>query len=736
MKYKYVGLCSLSTVLAVGLSTPAFAAQVQQMEEESVEEVEIQEADVDVKKEDLIERLHSLFPGQFDFLEEQDFQMNNHHMIGWEDETIRHSLLFNKREGDQHISGSVEFVGDDLELHNFHYQPKDIKGALYPPEVTQEEAKQIAEDFVNKTTDGEYELSDQVEPHVTWGNRTLTEPVEFQFYFQRLENGVPVVNQNLNVTILGNGEMTRYNRSQPHSEPAEYEKQDDIIEKENVVADIKNNLDIELQYMLHHEPGSTEPEVRLVYAPSPSFGGVHAINGKWEVGQSFEDDFPKETELKKLSNEENTVDNGAVSREDVEALAEELLSVKEEDGELHIDSIREANRNDREVFTVQYSIRQGNSGYGSSFDVNKETGEIMNYHNPTIQNQQPEDNLSYEEALEKALEALEQYVPSIMHEYAYPINDMNKKADQGIYRFHFPQVKNDILVNGSSLNVSISAEDGSLESLYRNSTSIANWPSAENTVDKETALEDYVNNLEVDLSYINHPQAEENNKYYLVYRPAFKDGFEYYDALTGKWSKREQEEKPSEPVFSDHWAADELNYMIESDIISADEETDPNHVIKKGDALEVIMKSLTRFHEVPPAPQDQEPQATFENIDPDHELFQVIERAAERNIIDTDSSTFAIDEPLTRQTLAYWYVRALGLEAAAKHSDIYQVPFSDADAIPEKYKGYVALSHELGLFQGNAENEFNPENEVTLAQLAVSNFRLAETANDLDVAIN
>ncbi|MBU8905944.1 YcdB/YcdC domain-containing protein [Desertibacillus haloalkaliphilus] len=737
MKYKRFGLLSLSTALALGIASPTLAADVQAVQEQPSYEVEVAAVDVDIEKEDLIERLNELFPGKFDFLDNRDFHMNNHHIIGWEEEdTIRHSLYFNKQVGGNYIHGNVDFVGEDLTLQSYHYQPEDVKGALYPPEVSQDEAKQLAEDFVSSVADGEYELSDRFEPYVSWGNRTLTEPVRYNFAFQRLENGIPVVGQDLNVTVLGNGEITQYYGGSRHGQDAEYEAQENVLEKDDVLSTIEEKLDVELQYMLYHSPQSMEPEVRLVYVPSPQFGGIHAINGDWELGQSFVSELPETTELTLLSEEERTVEGEPVTRDDVRELAEDLLTV-DDGGELRINSIQEQTRNDVDVYVVQYSIQYQNSGYGSSFEVSKETGEIFNFHNASRYDQNVEENLGYEEALEAAVEAIETYAPSKMHEYAYPVNNFNENADRGIYRFSFPQVKDGILVSGSALNVSISAEDGSLDSLYVSPLPEADWPSVDQAVDRETALNDYLNQLDIDLSYGNHPQSDESHKYHLIYRPTFSDGYEYYDATEGEWAKREQDERPDEePQVSEHWAADELNYMIDAGIISVEDEAEvnPNEVISKGEAIEVIMKSLTRFYPEPPMPDD-EVRSTFTNIGPDHELYQVVERAAQQNIIDTDSSTFAVDEALTREELAYWYVRALGLEDAAKHSEIYNVSFADAGAISDEYIGYVALANALGVLQGDSLNQFNAAGEVTLAELAVSNFRLAEKASELGVAV-
>ncbi|SDH26361.1 S-layer homology domain-containing protein [Alteribacillus persepolensis] len=734
MRHRYVGLLSLSSALALGVTSAASAQDMQhQMEENNaVQEVEISAADVEVQKSDLIQRLHELFPDKFDFLSEQDFRMNNHHIIGVDDDVVRHSLHFNKQVGNDHINGTVEFIGDDLQLHNFHYQPEDTAGALYPPDVTQEEAQQKATDFVERMTDGDYQQSERQHPQISWGNRTLTEPVEYQFYFQRLEDGVPVQNQEARVTVLGNGEITQYYAGQPVQDSASYEPQDNVLDKQQVIEAIEENINVELQYAVEHEPGQEEPEVKLVYGPQPAIQSVHAVNGTWEINQAFIEELPEAPEVTMLKDGDTPDEETGepISADEAKTLVEELFVVPEGEGELHLESVQERNYNDTDVYSIHYMIRQEHSGYGSSVDIDKQTGEIINFHNSAIRNGTPEENLNHEEALEKAVQALEQHAPSAMHNHAYPLYEGGENVNEGIYHFQFPQVKNGLIVNGSSLSVAISAEDGSLVSLRQNPLSITEWPAKDEAVDKETALNDYVKDLDVSLSYVNHPQSEDSDHHYLVYHPEWQ-GI-YYDAIRGEWQERTSADEPeSEPVYTEHWAADELNYLIDAGILSVSENPPhPNDAVTNGEGLEMVMKSLTRFYDHP-APVEEEKTQTFNNIGPDHELYQVVERAAQQQIVDTDNASFPMDESLTRQQLAYWYIRALGLEEAAKHSDIYRVPFSDADEIEDAYKGYVALSKELGIFEGDDNNAFNPESEVTLAQLAVTSFRLAENASEI-----
>ena len=120
---------------------------------------------------------------------------------------------------------------------------------------------------------------------------------------------------------------------------------------------------------------------------------------------------------------------------------------------------------------------------------------------------------------------------------------------------------------------------------------------------------------------------------------------------------------------------------------------------------------------------------TFENIDPKHPLYQAIERAVETGIIKPNSKSFDFDSPIKREELAAWYIRVLGLEQAAKHSSIYKLDVADANKVQTEYTGYVALATSMGLLKTD-QNHFNPDREVTYAELAVSTIRLAHEISE------
>ncbi|MBZ4646340.1 MAG: hypothetical protein PWR27_1296 [Petroclostridium sp.] len=94
--------------------------------------------------------------------------------------------------------------------------------------------------------------------------------------------------------------------------------------------------------------------------------------------------------------------------------------------------------------------------------------------------------------------------------------------------------------------------------------------------------------------------------------------------------------------------------------------------------------------------------------------------AYEKGILDdVDMMYFNPQEPAKRHEVAKYVIRALGYdEEAQRHMD-EELPFVDAPAVPQGSVGYVYLSHEMKLMQGDNEKRFNPMGTLTRAEMAV-----------------
>lgn len=330
------------------------------------------------------------------------------------------------------------------------------------------------------------------------------------------------------------------------------------------------------------------------------------------------------------------------------------------------------------------------------------------------------NTISYEAALNRAIDYLKEYSPSYLHHYAKPLEKQTLEDERGIYHFTFPRVVDGIVVNGDQISVSLH-KDGTLYGLNVNFLNAESWPASDDIITESDAKAKFIEALTLKLEYLR--KHGEGTHYDLVFTPYYhEESYNLLNAGTGEWLNQENEDTPQ---ISHPWAKEELNYLASAKILKIDDAKTfkADKAITKGEAIEVIMKSLTYIHDGYP-PNEEAPEQSFENIGPEHPYYQVIERAVSLGVLDTEEQTFDTDSTLTREELAVWYVRALELEIAAKHSNIYLLGFKDAKQVLDAYKGHVALSSSLGLLSPY-QNRFNPKKEVSYAELAVSTIRLA-----------
>ncbi|MET0959905.1 MAG: YcdB/YcdC domain-containing protein [Psychrobacillus psychrotolerans] len=735
MGFKYVGMILGASALSVGLFSANVHATTTLNEQPPVQ-IQAASSDNVFTKEDLIKKFRGLFPKQFDFLKSSDFQMNGGYYFPG-DETMRYDLYFTKTIDGKQLNGNVSFVGKDLQIENFSYQPATVTEALYPAKVSKVDAQKIAGDFMKKYIDGgEYQL--ETDSYGYYPTQILTEPIRYSFSYTRLKNKVSVSDQRIEVSVLGNGEIVGFYRNSETNKASTFDDVKKVKAKDGVLKKVKENIYVEKQYQVETDYQTGERHVRLVYQPSPKLLGVHASSGKYLTSKGYSVDFPKKSTISLISSKQLPANyKDGITIEEAKKLSERLLKIDLKNVKLNIDSIREmTNYNGQEVISVQYMYNFPNGGTGASIEIDKQTGEVIQYYNMKSEilaqmGEKPSEAkpLSEKQALEKAIEHMKKWIPSYLHNYAKPTEVAYIDEMQGSFMFNFPRVVNGIVVAGDSISVGV-AKDGSLNNLYVNYQEVKSWPSPEKAISEKEAKELITKALSLRLNYMKSNQKEENNHYDLVYSLLFNEkSSSTLDALTGEWQVLNGENNST--VVSHPWAQEELNYFINAKILDVKDpkQFDGDAAISKGEALKVMMKSLTYMYDGYYYPEQDNQKQSFDNIDPKHPLYQSVERAVDMGIIKADTKSFAIDEPVSKEQLAVWYIRALGLEQAAKNSTIYKLPFTDADKVQKELLGYVALANSLELLEAE-KGVFNPKKEVTYAELVVSIIHLAHKISE------
>lgn len=747
MKRKKLGMYVTATTLSFGLlASPALAettnANVNPNVNERTHPIEIRVAAIDdvVSKTELIKKFKQLFPGKYDFLKESDFHLSSAHYYP-DDETIRYDLSFYKKvSGDRYLHGWVVFAGDNLEVENLYLDSLDEKEALFPAKISKEEAKNIATKFVEKFASGsKYQLQEDVINYYGW-DQLLTEPIRYSFSFVRTENGIPIPEQTIDVVVLGNGDITQMYRSSEFAK-ATFDDYSNVKSKEEMLNQMKDNLSLQLQYLIDYDYLTGENKVDLIYKPSIQ-NGVNALTGQWVVGSEFQSKLPTNKKIEMLVDKSLPAKYQGVTVEEAKQLAQQLLKVDSKNVKLSIDSIEETtNYRDQEVIEVSYSYSYDRGGYGTSLTIDKNTGDILDYYNSKDEvlkeiGEAPKNakKVTKEQALAKAIEYLKQYSPSKLKNYAKPIEEPIVDEWSGGYIFSFPRIVNGIPVVGDEISVTIS-EYGNLRSLYVNQTDVEDWPQLDQAVSEEEAKNKILNSLNAELHYV---KMNEQPHYSLVYTPVYNgNSLSYFDAISGEWKTPSYIQEPIEEgtVKVSHPTAEkELNYFIEKGYLEIPdvENFDANAPITKGEVLTALVKSLSYYGVYYYEDMEDSSTQSFENIGPDHPYYGVIEQAVSMGILNPNGQGFDPDSTITREQLAVWYIRTLGLEQTAKNADIFKINAQDASEVNASYTGYVALANSFGLI--TAENGvMNPKGEVTYADFVTSAVRLAHKANEMNV---
>ncbi|MET3659501.1 YcdB/YcdC domain-containing protein [Sporosarcina psychrophila] len=741
MKFKKIGVILSSSALTFGMFASVANASTTTIGQPAKVQIQVASTETVFSKNDLIKRFRTLFPDQFDFLSNSDFRVENSFFYP-EDDTLRYGLSFFKTIDGKQVNGNIGFVGENLEIEQFYYQPSNEAEALFPAKVSKEEAKKIATDFIKNILGGDdFQLETDVYNY--YPNQILTEPIRYSFSFARTENQVSISNQTIGVSVLGNGEVVSFHRNPVELETSTFDDLKQVLDKNEVLKKVKENLAVDLQYHIDTDYRTGDRQVQLVYQPTTKLQGVNALSGKWLTTDGYSADFPGKTKIEKITADSLPAKQNGITLEEAKKIAEQLLAIKSDKVKLNIQSIDEIeNQNGQAVISIQYMYEYASGGTGTNLELDKNTGEIIQYSDiksgmlERIEDKpEKEKTLSQKEALTQAVKYIKEWAPSNAHHYAMPIEESHFEDRQGAYYFSFPRIVNGITVIGDQIGVSI-ASDGSLNSLNVNYQEMEKWPSIDEVISEEDAIATLKEALSLKLNYMKQGNNKDNHHYDLVYSPVFNDAdLSFLNAKTGEWGSLYGGENST--AISHPWAEEELNYLINAKILDIKDTKNFNGdaSVSKGEAIKIIMNSLTYIYYGRDYGGNENTNQTFDNIDAKHPLYQSVERAVEMGIIKGDSQSFDMDAPVKREELAAWYIRALGLEQAAKQSSIYKLDIVDANKVQKEYTGYVALATSLGLLKTD-QNHFNPEREATYAELAVSIIKLAREITEKGRGLN
>ena len=735
--FKKAGVLLSATALSVGLLAPMASASALGNERMETLPIQVAQTNATVTKNDLMKRFRELFPEGFPNVTEKDFYMGTGYSDP-KDPTVRYELSFSRNVGNRHEYGSLTFVGEKLELEQFHYQPLNSKDVLFPAKYSKGEAQKAADEFIKKFDKaGEYELVP--DEYNYYSSSLLTQPVQYMFTYTKKKSGVPISDQSINIGVLGDGTVASYYKTQTAAGNFTY---DDLSKKQSeadMAKRLQDALKAQLSYRIETDYATGNHSVKLVYQPNSQIrSGVHAVTGQWLTTEGLSSTLSNPT-ITPIVTAPLAAKQPNITAGQAQALAEKVLATDQKGVKLKIESINETTtETGKAVYNINYMYYYANGGTGTELKIDKKTGEIIKYSDIKSSLEIEDDSskseveLTRQQALEKATAYVKEWAPSYAHQYALPVEEGLYHNYNDSYYFTFPRIVNGITVAGDQISVSVDTKTGDLLSLDVNAYDDIQWPAATDILTQQKATELLKDQLKLNLQYANHPKVESEQHYSLVYQPVFNEGpYAVIDAKTGEWLDYGMANS-DKPTIEHPTAAAELNYLIQAGILEADETFNPDAPVTKEEALKVIMKSVTHMYYEPRDHENEATDQSFTDITPGHPLYQYVTRAVKMGMLDASAKTFNATASLSNQELAKWGVGMLKLHNVAQLRDIYGLNYSDAGQVDQDLRGYVALAYGMGLLEAQ-NNELKPKSEVTYAQLAQVTIRLAHKMNEYQI---
>lgn len=667
----------------------------------------------------------------------------------------------------------VRLNADNGQLIEFNsYVDNPSAKPTYPLKVEREEAVQLAGSFINKIAP---DYAGQLQYNPDYGIQLLpplTGEVRHSIRYDRLVNGIPYVDNYIELDVDSEGHILRYTLQwddtivfpdvQTKLTPAQANTKLKELAKPILTYIIPNNTggQTERKPLLGYEMGtlaidaisgqlvkeaysrpsiSASPVSDKALGDKPAAGSLTEQQAVDKVKASFK--LPGDAELAGTSFNEYT---------------DEFTGKKQA------------------YWYINWSIKSGNKENGSaSATVDSHTGVIRSfnfYYYDRDNTTKP--SVSYEQAKSKAVAAVKQHLPWAADEL-YLIEaepgqyDANKLGSLDAYYITFAHKIHGAVVDQDYVSVSIDARTGDIRSYDANIADFVYPDKAPATIGSSQAIENWLTYYRTELTYylaqqvtyqgqpipiekynlmlasgeIKVGDVEYKSQAQLVYRlvPRIIDESVFLDAETGNWRNRStgevtQLEKPKATDIDGHWAQRQLELMVAYKALDVkDGKVRPNAIVTRGELIKMLVLAMNsgRSPIAYGSGDTASGQATFNDVAKSSSYYIYIESAVQQNLIDVGDGTFNPEGEVDREEMAELIVRALGYNSLAEYEDLFNVTFKDA-AKTEK-KGQAAIVVGLKIMS-LSNNEFQPDKKVSRAEASTAFFRFLQTRADLQEA--
>ncbi|GMK38171.1 hypothetical protein PCCS19_12250 [Paenibacillus sp. CCS19] len=664
------------------------------------------------------------------------------------------------------INVTIDADNGELIGYNSYTDTSNVK-PVYPPKVDREQAAKVAQSFIAKVA-AAYKDQIQINAYVGVDEKPpLTGQVVHSIRFDRLVNGIPFVENYIEMQIDGEGHVLSYNRY--WDDTVKFDKAAPALTGDEAAAKLQQALKPTLAYIVPYQMKPRKP--LLVY--NTGAVAISAITGETVGSQSKPG---KETQISSKPLGSKPADDGSLTKDQAAAKVDAAFGIPK-DAKLtssqygeYADDVTGKNR---AYWQLSYSVGDNDEKRGGSSiyaQVDAQTGEVRSY--SAYKSSNEGTGVTYAAARTKAIEVLGKQLGWLADQYylmEYDTSNYEDKKPEQIGSYYFNAIRKvgGVPVDMESVQVSINAYDGSVESYWSNTSELEYPSKAPSVIGDAKAADAWMDYYRVQLTYqsdynyywdgqpipiekykvmvaageIKPDEVKSQGEAKLVYQlvPRYNlDQNVTLDAQTGHWINADDGtnatlERQSASDIEGHWAQRELELMVAYKALDLkDGKVNPNAVITRGEMIKMLVLAMNQGTPIYYASDAKaEAAASFNDVSADSGYFAYVETALQQQLIDVGDGTFNPEGKVDREELAELIVRALGYNPLAEHNNLFNITFSDSDKVEQK--GQAAIAVGLGIMTLQ-NGKFLPERQVTRAEAATAFFRFLQSKADLKEA--
>lgn len=610
-------------------------------------------------------------PGEF-----KDFEYSSSESDG----EIEWSLHWSGDDG--YLSVTVNSNGEILWYDLDEYKENTSEWG----KTTKAEAREISDNFIKRVNPKLFEVLELSDIY-SYGRHT-------EFVYDETRNGLKMNNRHTSVSVdRRGGKVVGYQTGGLSQKPVV--SAENLISKDDAIKAYYEKMGIKLVYDKNYDYKNKTVSFTPMYTLKS--GNLSAIDAK--TGEKIEYKYYEGDDSETTFGAGNTAEKSADfsrSAEEASFTPEELVAIENVSEMIQKD---EAEKIIKEAFgqiaeykitgshlsknyysdTFTYSLSfEGDNGFAYA-NINAKTGEILSYSNYrddyTTDKEKANPN-----ALQIADDFVKKYAAGRIAECA------PAEADGGFVTYQ--RMANGAEVLGDFVKVRVNSK-GEIESYSMTFTENATFPDISDRIGEFDAFKKLCEYGNFELIYVYNGEK---------YVPAYEIEKKYV-CLDMKGEKIEEYEEIEPPAaytdLSGHWSEKIVNTLLDNGYFLPNDSFEPDKPITIGEFL-----SFAKF--------------AGGGYDTDYAKYLV-------RTVETDKSELDdidLNKTLTRQIAAKYITYDLGCYDIASLPDIFIYPFTDAGTVEKTSIGHIAICKAKGIFAGDAEGRFNPDNEMTRAEAA------------------